>query len=659
MSQRSIRSFQARTLLALAGCALCCTPAMAQDSVSSATGVGGDAIDAYDTSRQTVRYVVDLVSFTTSWGNEWGVAPVVKTSRDVDALFNTLALGAIAVSADQVSNASLVGVEQDFDVWSAAGQGVGVENSAATTISVSSLDNRYAIALGDLNTEASNAIGAMIGFNDDQPTRLYVRRTMAAQSRSFSFLDDNGTVTAGAIDADGNIYIRADDFNGTGPNQIIGQNILGVDLYDRNSSLNGVTKSGATNISGDGGASTFDIRIGMNTLNSPSALPASLGTSGRSLVFNFNGQYRVGGGVGTMGHLDAGVTGHRGNPTFSSVTGLGGIGTVASLARTTVSPSVTAGFNLFGVDANGAVQATASATMPIPMTGAPDLNASGTAKFDQYNNQTSFRGPSGHAAIGQDNATGDILVAATATDEAAGDFIAVARFGAGVTWEVAARIGSPVVDGPGGTTIGVLGDAPFAAISAPAMDLYGNVYFVGLFHDSINPVVPAVFKAVDTASGYQLELVLKEGQQFTGANSNTLYTIERLSLSDSDSIASSGLSAASVLQQADGSAVSAEEPNTVGGVVVGAKISYARVGGPETYDVALILKPKRPVGSTCAGDFDGDGDVDLGDFGVFGSAFNSNVGDANYNAAADFDGDGDVDLGDFGVFGGEFSRTDC
>ncbi|MEM1424552.1 MAG: hypothetical protein AAGH64_11190, partial [Planctomycetota bacterium] len=61
----------------------------------------------------------------------------------------------------------------------------------------------------------------------------------------------------------------------------------------------------------------------------------------------------------------------------------------------------------------------------------------------------------------------------------------------------------------------------------------------------------------------------------------------------------------------------------------------------------------------CLGDFDGDGDVDLGDFGVFGAAFNSMLGDANYNPAADFDMDGDVDLGDFGVFGAEFNRTDC
>ncbi len=63
--------------------------------------------------------------------------------------------------------------------------------------------------------------------------------------------------------------------------------------------------------------------------------------------------------------------------------------------------------------------------------------------------------------------------------------------------------------------------------------------------------------------------------------------------------------------------------------------------------------------SNCVADFDNDGDVDLGDFGVFGAAFNSMTGDANYDPAADFDNDGDVDLGDFGVFGAEFGQTGC
>ncbi|MEM1423484.1 MAG: S8 family serine peptidase [Planctomycetota bacterium] len=63
--------------------------------------------------------------------------------------------------------------------------------------------------------------------------------------------------------------------------------------------------------------------------------------------------------------------------------------------------------------------------------------------------------------------------------------------------------------------------------------------------------------------------------------------------------------------------------------------------------------------NACSGDFDNDGDVDLGDFGLFGAAFGSFAGDSAYDASSDFDADGDVDLGDFGVFGADFGRFDC
>ncbi|GAB4548416.1 MAG: hypothetical protein Tsb0013_08960 [Phycisphaerales bacterium] len=65
--------------------------------------------------------------------------------------------------------------------------------------------------------------------------------------------------------------------------------------------------------------------------------------------------------------------------------------------------------------------------------------------------------------------------------------------------------------------------------------------------------------------------------------------------------------------------------------------------------------------SLCQADFDNDYDVDLGDFGVLGTAFGTTVGQPGYNPDADFDNDGDVDLGDFGVFGNEFGRgpADC
>lgn len=52
-----------------------------------------------------------------------------------------------------------------------------------------------------------------------------------------------------------------------------------------------------------------------------------------------------------------------------------------------------------------------------------------------------------------------------------------------------------------------------------------------------------------------------------------------------------------------------------------------------------------------AGDFDGDGDVDLVDFGEFQLCFTGGTGTlAQGCECADFDGDNDADLVDFGAF---------
>ena len=101
-----------------------------------------------------------------------------------------------------------------------------------------------------------------------------------------------------------------------------------------------------------------------------------------------------------------------------------------------------------------------------------------------------------------------------------------------------------------------------------------------------------------------------------------------------------------------------------GGVILypdvnsGANIIAPAAMGTSISFTDLVIDTDSAV-NLCVGDFDGDGDVDLGDFGVFGASFGSLTGDMNYDANADFDNDGDVDLGDFGVFGAEFGRTDC
>jgi parallel beta-helix repeat protein len=61
----------------------------------------------------------------------------------------------------------------------------------------------------------------------------------------------------------------------------------------------------------------------------------------------------------------------------------------------------------------------------------------------------------------------------------------------------------------------------------------------------------------------------------------------------------------------------------------------------------------NPVHWLC-GDFDGDGDVDWFDFGIFAAAYGSSEGDSNFLPEADFNGDGNVDWFDFAIFASNY-----
>ncbi|MEM1423832.1 MAG: hypothetical protein AAGH64_07490, partial [Planctomycetota bacterium] len=257
--------------------------------------------------------------------------------------------------------------------------------------------------------------------------------------------------------------------------------------------------------------------------------------------------------------------------------------------------------------------------------------------------------------------------------------------------------GKEILDGPGGNVIGRLSDIGNAfqssgpSMTSPSLDAAGNVWFVAPFELDVDPgnFDTGLFRAVRRSSGcWDLELVVRSafdtGTTWTGANSATDVRLTFLSIADGNSISSgamfsSNANAESALGQ-DISALPASDPRTLGGFVLSGTVIYDADGDgdfddpsgaapfdptslDEEYNALLYIGALTSVETDpindCAGDFDGDGDVDLGDFGVFGGAFGSMTGDTNYNADADFDADGDVDLGDFGVFGGEFGRSDC
>ncbi len=74
--------------------------------------------------------------------------------------------------------------------------------------------------------------------------------------------------------------------------------------------------------------------------------------------------------------------------------------------------------------------------------------------------------------------------------------------------------------------------------------------------------------------------------------------------------------------------------------------------GAATLDITYEIAPPG-----CVGDLDGDGDTDVFDFGIFGPAFGSAMGDPGFVPEADFDGNGIIDVFDFGIFGPDFGCT--
>ena len=640
----------ASVLLMLAGSA---APAIAQDSVADAAGTGGDALSPYTT--QTHRYVVDLVPATSSWGGSFLVGPILKASEDTDPLFNTLALGSTALSPDLGESVSIGSTS--FAEWSSRGAGVAPENTAAGSTSVSLLDRRFGVGLSELNADATNAIGATVGYANGDPTRLYVTRTVAAISRITAGSIDNTTISLGGIDADGNLALRADAFNATdSSNAVLGENIVRVDTASRSAGRNPLFQSSGSNTSFDTGATAYVLDNGQVTTKTPAIAPESIsGGSGLGLYLDFAGEYTAEGvGAGTS-HLAAGIDAHRGTPALTATSDFGGVAALSSLARSSGGGGLVDSINIAGIDASGAPVAATGATLPSPMPGAPGLNAAGDAEFTQYLSQVSFRGPSGLVAVGSDPVGGAPLAAATATDPTAGDFIAAALFDAPpATWSVVAAVGTPVLDGPGGATIGQIGSTGPVQISAPAIDDRGNVYFVAQYDATVGPDGVGLFKAVRTAAGWELELILAEGDQFTGANSNTTYVIDRLALADSDSLASAAFHAGSVIAEpyAGVAPSGAADPAAFGGLVVSALITYNNQGQAEPYEAVLFVGPNAAPVPTCPGDVNGDGQTDVSDFFALGGNFGTASGATR--ADGDLNGDGAVDVSDFFILGGDF-----
>lgn len=645
-------SHRARTLRAALTSAaislLAGTAARAQDSVAITPGAG-DALPAY--TNHQLRYVLDLAPITSSWGSTFLIGPVLKASASPTADSTTLLGASAAISPDRLLNITFPMTE--YAMWNAAGSGINpAKNSTPGAIEATGFDRAFALGLTSISQDATDAAAATIGQNNTELSRLFITRTTAAASRSSATAHDTATLALAAIDASGSALLRLDGFNTRGlPRAARGDSIAQVSLSARNpATTNALGGSAAGATAADAASTTFPINQSATTTTLPAIIPDSITAlpAALSATLDFANRYLIAGSPSAAPHLPASMSAHRGNPTLTTANPLGGAATIATLARS-ASADRTDALAIFAIDASGTVVAASprASTIPSPIS-APGFstNTSGDAAFVQHNSQVPFRGPASLAGIGRLGATGVAVAAATATDPDDGDFIAVATFNAPATqWTIAAHHGKPILSGPGGSSIGTILAAEPASISPPAVDLLGNIYFIARYQPSAGETSTALFKAVRTGATYSLELLVAAGSQVTGANSMTMYTIDRLTLADADSIAAGAFSAAMLHQPQipRHETADAADPFAFGAAVVNARITYTSGGTPEAYDALLYIGPgTRFVLPPCPGDLNGDRQVNSGDLNVLLAAFAQ-------TAAGDIDGDQDTDSADLNL----------
>jgi hypothetical protein len=709
--QRGIRPILIATLSGLAFGGL----SSAQDSVATAPGQS-DAISAFDLDLQRVRYVVDLSPVVSGWGTAFGVAPVLKATRSIATGFSTQILGGAGLSAGHRTNVEIPSTPFSLWTAPGQGVNPAFNGGPGSSVTKTTFGRAFGVAFSDFGLEtadqtlASSAVGAIVGQDSANPARLFVERTTALVSRNDVMEPDSSSISMGSVDEGGNVYLRVDDFGATlGFASVKGENVLAVSLAERDVTPGSVgalnflinlsgsptglnqTLSGAT-------ATRFLINNGTTTLNTPIGvytpiLPSRPELSHATLALDFRGRVTLGrdtssAATSTTSHLASGVGGLRGNPTFSIAKDLAGTptaGVVAALAIPTGSTRATM-INAFGLttSSNPATApsitpgSATSAALPSPINGPAGFvgNATGQAEFTHYLSQVSFRGPSGQVGVGRTNA-GELVLAAVATDPGAPagarEFLAIATrnpTSGAFTWTVAAHPGMAVLNGPpssgSATQIGALATQSPASISTPAVDLLGNVYFVAAWDDARPTGSPGpggesgpgrktgLFRAVRADTGeYALELLLCSGQTVLGANSQTPWTIARLTLADADSVASGGFHGGQVLQaQIPGrETTNSRSSFAAGGVIVNATIRYDRGAQSDSYEAVLFLGPRNAL----TGDANGDGIVNFADLNLvlanFG--FSGTPG----SLSGDLNGDGVVNFADLNLVLSSFGAT--
>ncbi len=628
--------------------------AYAQDSVAATPG-GNDALSAY--AEQRHRYIIDLVPIFSSWGNEFRVGPIIKTTRAINPPATNQSVISIAVSPDVLSGLSFA--PTDYALWTTPGAGVHpVENSApGSSVNISNFDRQFAIAATQIGPVTTNVVGAVVGQIQDDPNRLYVTRVTAASGRIGAMDPDTASLSLGSVEASGVVHMRAEQFNISGAvvGRVEGESVAQVDLNLRdNATVNSITGAAGVNSADDALATLFPINNASSSLNPPSLLPASINNTGlpQTMRLGFDGQHWFQGAAASFGHLDLGMIAHRGNPSYSTTQFLSAPGgAYASLAVSAAGGGKTDSINIFSVDLAGQVLATTSATLPPILSDGAGFTAM-DAQFTQWASQVSFRGGNGLVGIGREN-SGSLVVSATATDSAVGEFIAVSKIaGPTIDWSIIARVNTPVLDAMNGVQVakivsGAMVGSP-VTFSAPAVDVLGNVYFICAIKPNLGAARIAFIKAVNMPSGYQLERILATGDTMQGANSGRMYEITRLTLGDSNSVASGSFFSGSLLQPRPiPLTLTASNPRAFSGAVLAVELSYDNAAVNEVYNALLFVGPTAEV--DLIGDLNGDGVVGAADLAILLGAWDTAgpVGDIN--------GDGIVNSVDFALLLGSWT----
>ncbi|MBX3363773.1 MAG: hypothetical protein KF866_03315 [Phycisphaeraceae bacterium] len=648
---------QKARIAALAGMAGLTAGAAAQDSLGSIN-------DAYSTSEQRTAYVLDLVGTTTSWGNVFGVGPLVKSPTVPGSAFANNLISANAVSQTFLNNVAYPSAL--YALWEnelAGGTGPGEINTLIAPPGATGTQFAATFAdFGPLGTRYNGVTTAVVNFDPADPARLYITRVQAAVNGPDPSTD-NSQFGIGGVDASGNTFMRSDAFgtNG-GANALTGNNYFRIDALGRNPAQTNHISA----ILGDRdlSATAHILQNSPISHTTPTGIPSERDSSrvliGASFapVAGAPGEYVRGSSFPPVANTDhingTGVTDTRGGVTYSPARFIpNSLGTAAILARGPADGNEVFSVAMWDLGPGGSVlrnavmTRSASAVDPVD----PYTPVLPIGRLDGYRSQVAARGGNAPVAIGY-NPYGNFGVVAAVSYDSPSVFaddplntLLVGHFDPAdptgtVSWVVAGWFdglqGKPIKDGPGGNVIGrlttldvVTGGAPRGpSISAPAIDAAGNIWFVGAaeqfktdaqgnpFIDNDSILIRAVWDPA--TGGYELERILEPGFTRTGLNSGVEYTLTFLGIADSNSIDSSTLFSNGVNQSAwnnvNPTDYTNQDPRTVGGVVLAVQLTYLSA---VNYQCLLYVGNITPADATgCQADLSGSSDPNDPAYGV-------------------------------------------